>query len=129
MQNNPGLDNQTLADNNTVSGFQSLVCGNDPGTTVSRNGATLDSQADLNQFFEVGTNNKYTEINGNLTIIGNTGALTPSPISRNLSEITLVTGSLTVRNFDAASNLTTFSMPSLVTVGGNVNLGSTTADR
>ncbi|MEM7574093.1 MAG: hypothetical protein AAF433_14390, partial [Bacteroidota bacterium] len=102
-------------------------CGDTPTGLNSRGQITLNTQTDLDNFVAA-NGEKYTQITGNLTVIGlGTGGDAGDPITDicNLSEIEEVTGSLTIRNFTSGSNPTEFTMDNLTTVGGNFSFGPT----
>ncbi|WP_187270942.1 HYR domain-containing protein [Neolewinella aurantiaca] len=106
-------------------------CGIETGGVVTYTGnVTIASQDDLDAFIEPGTNNKYTEIDGSLSISGNV-PVGENPITDfcNLSMISSVTGVLNLANWDEAAALSSTGDPlgeltSLSSVDGAIQVAN-----
>lgn len=100
-----------------------LPCGaNDPtGQNVLNGSITLSTQTQVNAFFNSGNNEKWTKVNGDLTISGN-HATDPITNLCNLSELTEVTGYLLIQQFTRSGNPSSLASFSKLSKAGRLTV-------
>jgi len=133
-----GIPYQILYDGGTGNDVVlRLACGDVCAAPVTYTGnITLSTQAQINAFKNP-SNCKYTHITGTITLDGNGNAAAsgdatgPDPITSlcNLSELLVVGGSMTIRDFNVGGNPTDLSdLSKLDSIGNNLTIGDGNAN-
>ncbi len=96
------------------------------GSNVYSGNITINTQTQMDAFFNNSNGEKYTKISGLLTLNGNHYS---DPITSlcNLSSLVEITGNLNINNFNKSANPTTLSqLAALTTLGCGLNITSNT---